>query len=110
MKIRRLKKGDGALLRDVRLRALRDAPYAFSSWFEREADYAPAVWEDRVAQSDLGRDGAVFVAVERKQSLGMAAGYFAGEEHEVAMLSGMCVNASARRRRLGRKLVEAVAA
>ena len=64
MEIRRLRKDDSVLLRDVRLRALQDAPYAFSSWFEREADYAPGVWDDRVTESDSGQNGAVFVAVE----------------------------------------------
>ena len=33
MEIRRFGIGDAELFRDVRLRALEDAPYAFSSWF-----------------------------------------------------------------------------
>jgi len=110
MEIRRLRTGDSALLRDIRLRALQDAPYAFSSSFEREAGFALGVWEGRVAQSDSGQDGAVFVAVERGQCLGMAGGYFAAEERETATLWGMWVDPSARRRGLGRELVEAVAA
>ena len=110
MEIRRLRKDDGALLQGVRLRALRDAPYAFSSSFERETAHAPEFWEGRAAQSDLGQDGAVFVAVERGRCLGMAGGYFAAEERETAMLWGTWVDPTARRRGLGRKLVDAVAA
>ena len=40
----------------------------------------------------------------------MAGGYFAAEERETATLWGMWVDPSARRRGLGRELVEAVAA
>ncbi len=110
MEIRRLREGDGALLRDVRLRALQDAPYAFSSWFGREADRGPEFWEGRVAESALGESGVVFAAVEGGRSLGTAGGYFADEDREVATLSGMWVDPDARRRGLARELLEAVAA
>jgi GNAT superfamily N-acetyltransferase len=98
------------LLRDVRLRALQDAPYAFSSWYEREVDKDKEFWEGRVAQSGKGESGIVFVAIEGDRSLGMAGGYFADEDREAATLWGMWVDPSARRRGLGRKLLEAVAA
>jgi ribosomal protein S18 acetylase RimI-like enzyme len=110
VEIRRLGLGDGVLLRDVRLRALQDAPYAFSSWVEREVAYTPEFWESRVAQSASGRDGAVFVAVENELCLGMAGGFFAGTERETATLWGMWVDPSARRRGLGRELAEALSA
>jgi hypothetical protein len=45
VEVRRLRQGEGARIRQVRLRALRDAPYAFSSSFEREADDPADVWE-----------------------------------------------------------------
>jgi len=50
--VRRLRSDEGAMLREVRLRALEDAPYALSAWFAREADYAPDVWQERAAQSE----------------------------------------------------------
>lgn len=110
METRRLRKGDGDLLRDVRLRALQDAPYAFSSRFERVADRGLESWEGQVVQSELGEDGAIFVAVEDGRCLGMAGGYFAGEEREAATLWGMWVDPSARRRGYGRELLESVSA
>jgi ribosomal protein S18 acetylase RimI-like enzyme len=103
-------KGEGALLREVRLRALQDAPYAFGSWFERELDYAPEVWDDRAAQSDAGIIGAVYVAIEDGRCVGMAGGYFASEDRAAAKLWGMWVDPGARGRGLGRGLVEAVIA
>lgn len=110
MEIRRLREGDGARLRELRLRALQDAPYAFSSWFGREAERAPEFWESRVAQGDQGESGVVFAAVEDEQCLGMAGGYFAGEDRAAATLWGMWVDPSARRRGLARELLEAVTA
>jgi GNAT superfamily N-acetyltransferase len=109
MEIRRFKNGDSDLLRDVRLRALRDAPFAFSSWLERELAHPPEFWEGRVEQSELGKDGAIFAAIEDERCLGMAGGYFAREKREVANLWGMWVEPEARRRGLGRALVEQVA-
>lgn len=101
-----MRRGDWALLRDVRLRALRDAPYAFSSWLERELEYPAELWQSRAEQ---GERGATFVAIEDEHCLGMAGGYFAASEHETATLWGLWVEPDARRRGLGRALVEAVA-
>lgn len=101
---------DGARLRDVRLRALADAPYAFSSSLAREVDLGPGFWEARVAESELGQDGVVFVAVDDDQSVGMAGGFFDDEARTVVMLWGMWVDPLARGTGLGQALVEAVAA
>ncbi|HEY7934862.1 MAG TPA: GNAT family N-acetyltransferase [Solirubrobacteraceae bacterium] len=108
MELRRLQRGEGARLREVRLRALQDAPYAFGSWFAREVDYAPEIWDDRAAQSDAGTVGVVYLAIEGGQCLGMAGGYFAGEDRDAAKLWGMWVDPGARGQGLGRRLVEAV--
>ena len=65
VQVRRLVSGDATLLRDVRLRALGDAPYAFASWLARETAYASEFWEDRVTESDAARAGAIFVGLDR---------------------------------------------
>ncbi len=109
MEIRRLRSDDGPRLREVRLRALGDAPYAFSSSLERELALGAGFWEDRVAESELGKDGVVFVAIDEERSLGMAGGFFVDERRQVAMVWGMWVDPTARRGGLGRELLEAVA-
>jgi GNAT superfamily N-acetyltransferase len=109
MEIRRLGGGDGGRLRDVRLRALADAPYAFWSSLAREVDRGPEFWEDRVAESELGEHGAVFIAVENDRSVGMAGGFVVGEGSGVVVLWGMWVDPLVRQGGLGRALVEAVA-
>lgn len=109
MVIRRLRTGDGPRLREVRLRALGDAPYAFSSSLATESGLGWEFWEERVAQSGVGQDGVVFIAVDGQQSVGMAGGFYPDRGSGVAMLWGMWVDPSARRSGTGEALVEAVA-
>lgn len=108
MEIARLHAGDGARLRDVRLRALADAPYAFSSSLVREEALGPEFWEERVTQSEIGESGAVFIATEDGQDVGMAGGFLDGAETPLATLWGMWVDPLARQGGVGQALVEAV--
>lgn len=107
MEVRRLSAGDGAVLRDVRLRALAEAPHAFSSSYEREAAYDDELWASRAAANERG---AVFVALERGAPLGMAGGHYRAAGDEIPELWGTWVDPEARRRGVARELVEAVAA
>ena len=107
MEIRRLRSGDAELCRDVRLRALEDAPYAFSSWLAREAALDCAFWNDRVAESEAATTGAIFVAFDRCRSVGMAGGFFPDEQRVAAVLWDVG-RPNARRRGVGHGLVEAV--
>jgi GNAT superfamily N-acetyltransferase len=91
------------------MRALRDAPYAFMSSLEREAAHDPEFWEQWVGESDLGVAGAIFVAIDDGAGVAMAGGFFADDARETATLWGMWVDPAARRRGLGRQLVDAVA-
>lgn len=68
MDVRRLGPADWALLRDLRLACLRDAPGAFGSGLARELDRDEAAWRDRVTSS------AWFVA----EVVGEAAGIVRG--------------------------------
>jgi GNAT superfamily N-acetyltransferase len=101
--------GDAALLRDVRLRALEEAPYAFSSSYAREAALRAGFWAARVAESETATTGAIFVALDAGRGVGMAGGFVPEDSHEAAMLWGMWVEPSARQRGVGRKLLQAVA-
>jgi ribosomal protein S18 acetylase RimI-like enzyme len=109
MDVRRVRKDDAARLREIRLRALREAPYAFSSWFEREAEWPPGVWERRAADSEAAVESAVFVAEEGGRWLAIAGGYFPNADHEAATLWGLWVDPAVRRRGVAGHLVEAVA-
>jgi GNAT superfamily N-acetyltransferase len=49
MHVRRAGVEDSEIVRGVRLRALLDAPDAFSSSYEREAQFPASVWVDRLS-------------------------------------------------------------
>jgi GNAT superfamily N-acetyltransferase len=102
MEIRRLRPDETDLLRDVRLRALQDTPWAYGSTYARELAYPPERWAWFAAQED----SVIYVAVDGDSGVGMAGGFV--PEPGTVMLWGMWVAADARRHGLGRALVEAV--
>ena len=107
--VRRLVVGDAQALRRLRLEALQAAPEAFNSSYEEEAA-RPFDWFERVA---TGPDrNAMFGGFHDGALVGMA-GFVAGErlkERHKGVLVGVYVQPAFRRRRLARRLVEAVIA
>ncbi|MGO9819953.1 MAG: GNAT family N-acetyltransferase [Solirubrobacteraceae bacterium] len=103
-RIHRIGPGDELLLRDLRLRALADAPGVFAGTFADEQGYPESHWLELAA--DTGRP--VFAAVADERWLGMAAGRWFDREQGVAQLWGMWVDPSARGRGLGRRLLAQV--
>jgi ribosomal protein S18 acetylase RimI-like enzyme len=101
MVVRRLIAGEGERIRDLRLRALQDAPYAFSSSVERERDRTAEDWEE------LASGAAVFVAVENDEWLGMVGAYVPDNSPEAVGIWGTWVDPQARGRGLGRLLMNA---
>lgn len=106
MEVRRLQLGEWTVLRDLRLRALADAPYAFSSPLERERRFTRANWEQRAGAED---NSAVFVAFDGDRPVAMAGGFFPTPDHTAATVWGMWAEPDVRGAGLGRRLLEAVA-
>jgi GNAT superfamily N-acetyltransferase len=105
--VRRLRADEVALLRDLRLRALRDAPMAFGSTLAREEAFTPDVWETRAAAGAEGVEQVLFVA---EPEAGIAMGRLEDEDPAAAGLYSMWVAPEARGTGVGRALVEAVIA
>jgi ribosomal protein S18 acetylase RimI-like enzyme len=105
--VRRLRAHEAELLRDVRLRALRDAPMAFGSTLAREEGYAPEKWERWAAESATGERQAIFIA---EPAAGMASGVIDAEDAALAHLYAMWVAPDARGTGAGKALVDAVVA
>jgi len=95
---------DWQALRDVRLQALRDAPYAFSSTYEDQVKSGEDFWRQRIAR------GGTFLAylpeVSASEPAGMAGGY--QEAPGIVELISMFVRPQARGRGVGEALVDAV--
>jgi len=106
--VRPLRAGEGARLRALRLRALRDAPLAFASSFEIEVARPDWYWADRADASARASDSVVFVADDGGRWIAMAASRWFDQPAGIAQLWGMWVEPAARGIGLGRLLVDRV--
>lgn len=97
-------------LRDVRLRALADAPRAFSTTLAEAETRAEQDWRDAATRGAAGDRWATFVADDGGTFVGMASGYLPGESHEtpLAYLMQMWVDPSRRRQGIGAGLIAEV--
>jgi GNAT superfamily N-acetyltransferase len=93
---------DWQALREIRLQALRDAPYAFSSTHAGEAAFADGEWHRRAT-----RDGSFLAFLPEVSPAGLGGGYL--ETPDTAELIGMYVRPQARGRGVGEAIIEAVA-
>ncbi len=109
--IRRIRAGEGPLLRALRLRALAETPLAFGSTLAREQGYADTLWQERANGASAGCDRATFVAERDGQWLGLATGLARPDDAQSTgpLLVGMFVDGTVRRLGVGAALVEAVA-
>ena len=103
--VRRIADGEGALLRDVRLRALHDSPTAFASTFAAESAENDAHWADRALQGSTGHDTATFLAVRAEDVVGLVVGYHPGPSRRAIELVSMWTSRHARRNGVARQLV-----
>ena len=110
VEIRRIGAGEWLELRDLRLRALNDAPDAFTATYQEESNDADAHWSEWATALAEGGSSFGLVAESGGRWIGMAVGGphrdFAGE----AGLFAMWVDPSARGLGVARALVEGVAA
>jgi GNAT superfamily N-acetyltransferase len=108
IEIRRVRRGDEERLRDVRLRALADAPDAFGGTLDGDLARPMADWAALAADSDRGDAVAVFAAASEANWVGVAAGRWQDRERGVVLLWGMWVAPEIREARVGARLVAAV--
>jgi GNAT superfamily N-acetyltransferase len=102
-RIDRLQPGEGDRWRRIRLRALEEAPYAFSTTRAEVSQWSAERWEAQVVEL------ATFVAVVEGEDVGVARGALHSRS-DVRQLFSMWVAASARRQGIGAQLIESVAA
>ena len=101
--VREVIPADWQALRDVRLAALREAPYAFGSTYAREAAFTEEQWRGRINDRSV-----TFFAYlpESPEPAGLAGVYV---PDGVADVVSMWVRPSARGRRVGEALIGATA-
>ena len=106
MVIRPIRPDEWPALRELRLRALADAPDAFGATFDQEAADPDDAWQHRANRPD----GIMVVAVDADaRFVGMASGGPAWDEIEGAALYGMWVDPAARGQGVGESLIGVIA-
>jgi ribosomal protein S18 acetylase RimI-like enzyme len=93
--------------RAVRLRALRDAPYAFSATYTRELEFPDAEWLTRVERMN-GEAGAGFLAMDDETPCGLVGTFLNLNDPTRAQLVSMWTAPEYRRHGIGRLLVKQV--
>ncbi len=73
--MRRIDASEWRKLRALRLQALRDAPTAFGSTFEREASFPDERWQLLAASGASGMDDVAVIAAVDGEWVAMARGY-----------------------------------
>jgi GNAT superfamily N-acetyltransferase len=106
VEVRDVAEDDWEVLRDVRLAALSEAPYAFGSTHAREVAFTEQQWRDRILSRGVTFLGFLDDAGEAGEPAGVS-GVYTGDS--VADLVSMWVRPSARGRRVGESLIEAAA-
>lgn len=95
------------LFKDVRLRALQDAPHAFGSTYAKESQLSDADWIKR-AERWNGELGAGFLAMDDGTVCGVAGSFLDQNDPERAQLLSMWTAPTHRERGIGRLLVNEV--
>ena len=91
----------------VRLRALEDAPHAFSSTYAKESQFADPEWLARAERMN-GERGAGFLAMDGENACGIVGSFLDQNDPTRALLVSMWTAPSHRRQGVGHLLVEEV--
>jgi ribosomal protein S18 acetylase RimI-like enzyme len=110
VELRRLRDGEAGRLREVRLRALSEAPAAFAATFEEGRALPAERWAEWTRAGAAAETHVTFVAVDGDRWLGMVVGRLRADPPGSAWLEALWVDPSVRRAGVGSGLIEAVAA
>ena len=102
VRVRRATVDDWQAVRNTRLTALQDAPFAFGSTLAWELTFDDQEWQRRV------RDGNWFLAWLAQQPVGIVAGISTADQPDVRHLVAMWVAADRRGTSVAEELVDAV--
>lgn len=102
LEVRQLAPQEWRIFRELRLRALRDAPEAFGTTAAEAQSWGPDQWRQRLGTR------VAFVALDGEATIGLACGIPAERPDEAELIS-MWVDPTSRRQGAGRRLVDAVA-
>ena len=106
--IRRIKIGEAELYKEIRLKSLQDAPYAFSSTYNLASQRSVENWREQADRTAQGGDQATFIAFSGELPVGMAALYRLEEQTGVGELMQVWVSPEYRGTRLAWSLMDTI--
>jgi ribosomal protein S18 acetylase RimI-like enzyme len=84
--VRRIQIGEGNVYREVRLRALSDAPAAFLTTYAQSLEREPESWAEQADRAACGVDRAIFLLFANGDPVGLAALYRHPEQNDTGEL------------------------
>jgi ribosomal protein S18 acetylase RimI-like enzyme len=113
MHLRAVKAGDGPLLKELTLRSVEEAPYAFGgpATLHEERKRPDAQWDELAAECggdvEMWRDRCVgYIILDAETARAKALGFLSFKVPGLAHKSGVWVDPQCRRRGLGQRLVD----
>lgn len=106
--VRRIRASEGEQLKEIRLRALAESPWAFASTLDAEVTRSADLWEAAAETRAGGTEAATFVADRDGTWIGVVGGFRAPSQQAVVELVSMWVAPGHRGLGVGRQLVGAV--
>ncbi len=104
IQVRRIRPGDGALLRDLRLRSIADAPDAFGQPIEEARERPAREWDRSARQSSRGDNRIWLIAETEGSTVGLVQGR--KRRQRTLLLFSMWVDPAVRRLGVGRVLID----
>src|SRR3974390_1730480 len=98
---------NASTFKEVRLRALQEAPHAFGSTYAREAAFDDSEWQGRIERMK-GEIGIGFLAMEGDAACGIVGAFLDAKDPTQALLVSMWTAPEYRQQGTGRLLAEAV--
>lgn len=108
MEVRRIQKGQGMLLRDVRLKALTESPFAFGAKLSDEEITPLKEFEKKADLHATSEVSTTFFAFDEKTVVGQIGAFI--DKSDNAFICAMWVSPSDRRKGIGKKLIKAAVA
>lgn len=105
LKVRRLAPDQGALLRELRIAGLREAPYAFGATLQDALSEDPTSFDLIAQQLAIAEDDACFVLYTEGQPAGLIDAFFEVGEPKRAFIRALWVAPAVRHLRGGELLV-----
>jgi len=106
--VRRLQPGEWELFKQIRLVALQDSPFAFTTTYESALKRSPESWREQADASAQGSDRATFIAFSGDTPIGIMALYRDQEKNDTGELIQVWVSPEHRGKGAADSLMETV--